>query len=529
MRIPDSQFPTLNAGAVGRKKATSSSNHVGTSNMRASAVSADCQQQHQHVTSANNQGKQKHKRRVVPISILPRSSCASTSDFANTEFQSSPFRAGNNLMEIQGEEREFGASSLLQHERKMLKSEKELIKIDFDFEEQGRNDSSGNLRKIVKNLLAGGGEAVGGSCDEKKRTGQFEDNNDYELLRGIVEKSILENLTNKSRLHKCAEIYSLIMDWNRTLNILTELTYLLNLVNIDATKLNKTEPERGSDFEVMFKEPMNGICFALAVLSKQRVKLLALLDLKTMRILIDNEQLRYFEEDLVHFLQQVYRIKSDLEVKYRNEYEGFKITNYTKQEGLTKTNQSVFYQEEDDTRDNFPTQIEFGAFRKQRDAFYTILRLWEEKHLNSTWNFSVELGGKIRSLFSIMQHPINMAHLAKLLTNQLIVCCNNCFNFENNLATTELLKSFENVDMTKLNKLEQRFVTPGNFSAELQFPGVQVFFKEFIMASEQNLMFVEQLKMALIGELVNLNDSTYEVFNISNRVNGGEYNEIVVG
>lgn len=51
-------------------------------------------------------------------------------------------------------------------------------------------------------------------------------------------------------------------------------------------------------------------------------------------------------------------------------------------------------------------------------------RTWDFKHLNPTWNFLAELGGKVRSLLAIMEHPINMAHLAKLFAAQLVQSCN---------------------------------------------------------------------------------------------------------
>lgn len=51
-------------------------------------------------------------------------------------------------------------------------------------------------------------------------------------------------------------------------------------------------------------------------------------------------------------------------------------------------------------------------------------RLWESKHLNPVWDFEHELGRKVRSLLSLMDHPINMAHMAKLFTSQLILSCN---------------------------------------------------------------------------------------------------------
>lgn len=60
-------------------------------------------------------------------------------------------------------------------------------------------------------------------------------------------------------------------------------------------------------------------------------------------------------------------------------------------------------------------------------------RTWEEKHLNPSWSFENELGRKVRSLLDVMDHPINMAHLSKLFTSQLILSCN--FNVSNRYQT----------------------------------------------------------------------------------------------
>lgn len=53
-----------------------------------------------------------------------------------------------------------------------------------------------------------------------------------------------------------------------------------------------------------------------------------------------------------------------------------------------------------------------------------IFRSWELKHLDPSWDFRRELGAKVRGLLTLLEHPINMAHLAKLFTAQLIISCN---------------------------------------------------------------------------------------------------------
>lgn len=69
-------------------------------------------------------------------------------------------------------------------------------------------------------------------------------------------------------------------------------------------------------------------------------------------------------------------------------------------------------------------------------------------------------------------------------------------------------------DPSRLSKLQQRLHAPSNFSTDFTFPGQQAFFKEFLTWAEHNAAFVEQLKTTLISELLELNDSTYEVLNV---------------
>lgn len=472
-----------------------------------------------------------------------------------SEFMNSPFRNTNNLLGVQGIEQDEQPVRDLLHERRLLKEEKEAIRTDFHAETMSREQTPGYLRSAVMHLLSSTNSRPNDVAIEWQdsvvptKDGQWD----------------LRELKHRETLDMCVTIYCLILNLNMTTNVLSELTFLMTVINMDVgygipekvrqlsigegnavdeivetqdaggVGINTTPPKRTSvEFGSLFKTPLNCIYLAVEVLFKQRGKLLALLDAKTLRILIDNEKLAVLSGGLITYLQDVYRLKGELELRYCTEYDGFKAGGgqNSRPAQLQGGNQSVFYQAENDTRDNFPTQAEFVAFKKQRDLFYVILRMWEERHLHANWNFGQELGGRIRYLFVVMPHPINMAHLAKLFTSQLIVCCQNWNNVEQSAAQAELLQRFDNVDLTKLSKLEQRLVQPGISSAELQFPGIQVFFKEFIVVAESSPAFVEQLKIALMAELIARNDSTFEVLNVTtkgcNPIKDNEFNEIVV-
>lgn len=97
-----------------------------------------------------------------------------------------------------------------------------------------------------------------------------------------------------------------------------------------------------------------------------------------------------------------------------------------------------------------------------------------------------------------------------------------------NSAASELAMALPNVDPAKLVKLRQRLVAPSQFSTQYLFPGSQAFFRDFIIAAEANQIFIEQLKAALIHELVGMNDSSYEVLNVSSSGSSQHESEYVV-
>lgn len=58
-------------------------------------------------------------------------------------------------------------------------------------------------------------------------------------------------------------------------------------------------------------------------------------------------------------------------------------------------------------------------------------------------------------------------------------------------------------------------IAPSDFSTNFQFPGNQIFFKDFIVAAQDHMIFIEQLKIILTNELIDMDDSSYETLNLS--------------
>lgn len=79
-------------------------------------------------------------------------------------------------------------------------------------------------------------------------------------------------------------------------------------------------------------------------------------------------------------------------------------------------------------------------------------------------------------------------------------------------ATNDL--QLPKVDPSKISKLKQRFITPSHFSTDFLFPGVQAFFKDFVIIAQYNNLFIEQLKITIINELIEMSYSSFEIQNL---------------
>lgn len=62
------------------------------------------------------------------------------------------------------------------------------------------------------------------------------------------------------------------------------------------------------------------------------------------------------------------------------------------------------------------------------------------------------------------------------------------------------------------------------------YPGTQSFFRDFLKVADTEMAFIEQLKIILINELLELNGSSYETLNLSSGSNNKttQFDEYVV-
>lgn len=280
---------------------------------------------HQVTSSTPTQSPQpiaiKPKRRVVPIK-LPPTSTSSASAFCSPAFQTD-----NNLIGIGCDFEELSIS------RDMLRTHKALIAQDFE-----RNESeTDKLMAIPRNQPS----AV-------SNVDSF-----------VVD---LTKVTEKIKLDQMAAIYGALLNLNLSSNILTDISYMLNMLNADYGRCKVDVSNEIRIWDSLFANGQNCIYFCLAVLRSQ-TQLLLMLDLTTLKVLVQNERLVKCDASIHNLLTTVYEKR---------------LQNSANQSGNRQPDKSsslnVSYQQDIDTKNNFPTTREFSAFNKQRDVFYQILR-----------------------------------------------------------------------------------------------------------------------------------------------------------
>ncbi|XP_023167053.2 protein disks lost [Drosophila hydei] len=410
--------------------------------------------------NANNKS-QKPRRRVVPMTISKNvSSCSSFGD-------TSSFSNENNLLRLSQTcelDRSQGAE-LEQEARKTLLLRRQEIKSEAPVEQEREREREQNIRDI--------------------------------------EPVSLEHVRQTKSLQVLASIYALLMNLNLVPNVLSEIGYALQLLNIRNVEADenptKSEPEASFALLTGYKEC---IYFAVQLLEQQK-ELLMQLDRKSLAVLLQHERLSLLSKEMQSQLELTYQQKQQLKSKWENFPE------------IPNPQQNVYYQHEKDSRDNFPTQQEFGAFKTQRDLFYKALKQWEQLHLNRVFCFARDLGNCVREIFAQSEHAVNMAHFAKLFVSQLLMSSGETHESPEELG----LK----LDQQRLNRLAQRLIT-SNSSVEDQFPRTQAFFRDFI-GECGSLAFLVQLQLALYVQLLRHNDSSFELLPLN--PDGEEDGEVV--
>ncbi|XP_033222064.1 codanin-1 isoform X2 [Belonocnema kinseyi] len=246
--------------------------------------------------------------------------------------------------------------------------------------------------------------------------------------------------------------------------------------------------------------PHNSVYFSTRVLNEQK-SLLKSLDRVTLKLLSENVNIAAFLPELKDYLEKLYHLKLG------------ELNRTNKPFNLSIADPNVCFQIDTDNRETFPSAIAFQCFRKQRDLFYEILKIWEENHTKTNWNFSLALSGKIKSMLTLHSDVTNHSHIARLFKSQLLISCIQTGQQEDFFddESLNILKSLKGFNPEKLTQLKERLVTPLSSKGpvpEPTFSGVQEFYKNFILFAF-NPMFYAHLEDCLIHEIMDLNEAQF--------------------
>ncbi|KAI4454819.1 codanin-1 [Holotrichia oblita] len=299
-------------------------------------------------------------------------------------------------------------------------------------------------------------------------------------------------------------IYIFLLNKGFVLNIASELYFLISLM-LSKQILNNNLDDSDTDIQMipdnienrrdLFKTVHNCVYFAVNCL-KSQIDLFKAFDRSTLKLMCENERVKLFSIEFSDNLNEI----------YTNKFDSAKENNETVQ-------RNVCFISDTDNRDNFPNDTSFHAFRKQRDLFYEILRIWEQNHFLPEWNFAIALGGKIKSLLNLHCDPVNYRHFARLFKMQLLTTSRQNTDDDTINEQASILASLPNVNADKLHRLKTRLITKqenNELNSTPAFNGHQEFYKDFILTSGSHI-FYEHLKDTIILEInqtisTNLND-----------------------
>lgn len=282
----------------------------------------------------------------MPITVSRKATSNSSS------FISSSFQSENNLLTVTALEVDESVFDV-KPEREMLRERRDEITKDFGSEKKPIR----NLHALIRENLQSSPSSVSLGSPAHKSTAvpsalEYDDS----------------KVERRETVAAMAKLYSFIIDMNQVPNILSEFSYLVNLLNTEHNPYEQQQQQQQklSSSDIL-KNFHNCIFFATCVLNHQK-QTLAMLDCTTIRVLCDYERIQRLTSTLYEYLRSVVQKKMQMDSLAASKGGGGGRGN------ANSINKVVFYQQETDNRDNFPSDREFGAFKKQRDMFYSILR-----------------------------------------------------------------------------------------------------------------------------------------------------------
>ncbi|XP_021966993.1 codanin-1 [Folsomia candida] len=330
-----------------------------------------------------------------------------------------------------------------------------------------------------------------------------------------------------SNIDKVASEYSSLLDKNVSQNIIEEISLLLQLI-VSTRPLTSTELEYtniaskiGGDLTTVAQQ----IFFVIKVLTLQLSSSLVSIDPEVVQLLVDKYPHRIPKSFRKNF-QAWCEIQRD---------KGRKEMQVELSRKPSEFHQCVTFRSETDGRSNFPSQGNFHSFCKQRDLFYLIKTLWEERKgtttipggrdqssFDKTNSFSRSRPSKImgsstnreigdplhqniKALFSINSTWVNLSHFAALFSAQYTMDSMEESRHERSVRVQDdVMKGLEQANPDRMAKLNNRMSS----ISELESGSKDCFaFQQYFITTAASPPFNQHLVDRISFEIQQIEDS----------------------
>ena len=286
----------------------------------------------------------------------------------------------------------------------------------------------------------------------------------------IMEKQILDDLS---------EIYTFVCLWNMVPNITLELFFLFTVLT---ARLSSPPNDNNEEDKSLypFHNIESYVYFSVKCIDKLR-NLIVILDHKALTLLFENSRLQHFTSpNLLEYLEQEIALDESFNLSSSQHY--FKNS-------IKSPITGIAFQTESDNRRSFLSDRHFYSFSKKRDAFYSIVRQWEDSIGDPEWNMTLFLTKKVGDFMKQQDGLNNDLQFARLFIAQLLEMYKNqdCDKTEDADTSDGVLRELKKRDPLRFQSLQNRLTGPSSTSdpcPKLTFNKVEEFFKEFIRIAD---------------------------------------------
>ncbi|VVC38331.1 Codanin-1, C-terminal domain [Cinara cedri] len=292
------------------------------------------------------------------------------------------------------------------------------------------------------------------------------------------------SMNEQKSLDILGSLYATIINSNILCNLFHELGYVFTLLSIKKPETKSNNDSFNSN-TIYFKSPEDCHYFASKTI-QHLSSILIYLEKPIINLILKRKPINLYVPEFAKMLECAYNSTNvNDDIKFINS-------------SITKD--KVKFDEEQDTKDCFPTLKMFHAFKSQRDAFYDLLEDWKQNQLQLNPNKLAT----VSKLLTENNGAINMTKFTKLFVGLLLNS-----SFEDSKLDYKN-KTIQDLSTLKLELLHQRitkrdYSSGHSFDSANEFTGVQSFFREFIILFLNNGNFCKHLIDTLVHRIDVLN------------------------